>query len=220
MKTVRFAGTSLVALLISTTAIQAQLRSVTRRTIQLPLGLPTLLQPQPWNTSPAIGTAPTPTMAYVRVPRRNREEVDPAERERAQLQFEMECAARGLPSFQFSLAGRYLTGNGVPCDPGKALELLQSAAEKGHDKARRVVADFERLVAAQKRPNAASAWQAKHLKDVFDPNPNANRPEEGTTAVAGETASSARSGSGAEQRDPPEPTRPSPPPGSVTPLAE
>ena len=146
MKTARLLG---LLGLIGAIGAQAQLRSVTRRTIQTPLGIPTLLQPQTGNLSPAIGTAPaapTPT-ALVQIRPRLKDRTDAGERARARREFEIQCAERGLPSFQFSLAGRYLTGNGVPRDPEKALKLLQSAAAKGHDKSKRALEEFDRLVA-------------------------------------------------------------------------
>lgn len=132
---------------------QAQISSVTRRTVQQPFPAMPLVQPgQPG--LPAVGGAgganltPNPRVYYrppVAAPSAGQLE----ERERRRLEFEIQCAERGLPSFQFSLAGRYLQGNGVRQDPEKALELLRRAAAQNHDQARRVLEEYDRLVAAR-----------------------------------------------------------------------
>ncbi|RME91095.1 MAG: hypothetical protein D6766_12315 [Verrucomicrobia bacterium] len=146
MKTVRLLLLLLFAALAVAWSGSAQIRSVTRRTIQLPLGLPPILQPGPVGTGNAA-----PVLIPMPAGRRLTDRTPPAERQRRIWLFEEEQAARGLPSFQFSLAGRYLLGRGVPRDPDRALELIRKAAAQGYEPAKRVLAEHERLVAERRR---------------------------------------------------------------------
>lgn len=129
---------------------QAQIRSVTRRTVQTPLGLPPMLTPAPLGA--AVGN-PTPAVSaplfFRRPARRLPTAAELEERERVKRNFEIQCAERGMPNFQFSLAGRYLTGDCVPYDPERALELLRQAAAQDHPQARQVVQEYEKLLAGQ-----------------------------------------------------------------------
>ncbi len=139
-------GLIIVGAFLSVSQGEAQIRGVTRRTIQTPLGLPPILRPGTGWVNGG-GAAPASAPRFFRVPSKPPPSAAELEdRERRKLDFEIRCAERGLPSFQFSLAGRYLTGRGVPYNPEKALELLRKAAAKDHLKAQEIVKGFDKFV--------------------------------------------------------------------------
>lgn len=51
------------------------------------------------------------------------------------VQFQIQQASNGLPSFQYGLALRYLTGDGVPKDEAQARRWLRAAADQGNEEA-------------------------------------------------------------------------------------
>jgi len=143
--------------LVSPGPLTAQISSVTRPTLQMPL---TFFAPAP-GANPAT---PPPAWQPTPLPRSYAPVVLPArplktEAERAQdaqrlLDFQHQCAEQGLRTFQYDLGLRYLVGKGVPRDRTIARHWLERAAAQRHPRAR---LELERLNRATSAPSLAPA---------------------------------------------------------------
>lgn len=137
---------------------QAQISSVTRRTIQHPAGggypanrgnqntqavspaqsVPPILSPQPPQARAVVPVYVSPSP-----PKSEAEKV--AEQERV-VEFERQCAEKGMASFQYSLGMRYLVGNGVEQDVEKGRKLLEKASVQGEEKAKQRLTELDKLL--------------------------------------------------------------------------
>jgi TPR repeat protein len=152
---------------------QAQISSVTRRTIQHPAGggypanqgnqnaqavspaqsVPPILSPQPAQARTVV-----PVFVPPSPPKSDAEKV--AEQERV-VEFERQCAEKGMASFQYSLGMRYLVGNGVEQDVEKGRKLLEKASAQGEGKARQRLTELDKLLTGVARKNDAVPNEGK-----------------------------------------------------------
>ncbi len=176
----------LVAGTICAISSQAQISSVTRRTIQHPAGggypanrgnqntqavspaqsVPPILSPQPPQARAVVPVYVPPSP-----PKSEAEKV--AEQERV-VEFEKQCAEKGMASFQYSLGMRYLVGSGVEQDVERGRKLLEKASAQGEEKAKQRLAELDKLLAS-----AAAKKSADH-ESVSKPNDPPPPPTSGT----------------------------------------
>ena len=105
----------------------AQISSVTRRTTQAPGPVNYFF---PSNTAPKSVVMVAPPVVVVISATKEEQEVKI-------IAFQKKNAADGLPSAQFDLGMRFLTGNGVEKNPATARKWLAAAAKQGHSEAAR-----------------------------------------------------------------------------------
>ncbi|MCP5518398.1 MAG: SEL1-like repeat protein [Verrucomicrobiales bacterium] len=149
-------------------------------------------------TGNAVATPMAPVF-FQKPPRRPPTTAQLEERERVRLDFEIQCAERGMPHFQFSLAGRHLTGRGVPYDPEKALELLRKAAAQDHPQAQRVVREYEELLAA--REAASGGQPAPGEEDAAKPSASSIRADGSAATIPDSPGKASNAGAGSTRLD-------------------
>ena len=120
----------------------AQLSSVTRRTVQSPGPVNYFF---PSNSAGAKSTVMVVPPVVVVTPATKEEQ------EAKIIAFQKKNAADGLPSAQFDLGMRFLTGNGVEKNPATARKWLEAAAKQGHTQAAR---KLEELAASTEKKTA------------------------------------------------------------------
>lgn len=146
------------AVLLCLPAGRAQIRSVTRPTIQIPPVINLFFYPgapprmamgwaQPGGFGSASGgmvAATTPSTAvYAAVPAPSRSEVEQAEIQQRVLAFQRQRAEAGRPGAQFDLGMSYLNATGVAQDLTEARRWLARSAGQGNEQARRALARLD-----------------------------------------------------------------------------
>ncbi len=107
----------------------AQISSVTRRTTQAPGPVNYFF---PSNTAAKSVVMVAPPVVVVTSATKEEQEIKI-------IAFQKKNAADGLPSAQFDLGMRFLTGNGVEKNPATARKWLEAAAKQGHTQAARQI---------------------------------------------------------------------------------
>ena len=155
----------------------AQIRSVTRPTIQIPPVMNLFFYPgapprmamgwgQPGGLTSAAGgvvAAATPSTAVVAaVPAPARSEAEQAEIQQRVVAFQRQRAEAGRPGAQYELGMSYLNATGVTRDLTEARRWLACSAGQGNEKARRALAQLDEepvQVASTKVTPPASSGQ-------------------------------------------------------------
>jgi hypothetical protein len=131
-------GSLTLLLLVASGPAQAQISSVTRRTLQTPPAITIFL------STNAVALAPP--RVVVSAPQRTapKSDAEKAEEQQRIIAFQKLRAEAGKAVFQYDLGLRYLKGEGVEPDLELARKWIAAAAKQGHEQARKKLEEMDK----------------------------------------------------------------------------